>query len=347
MPLLNLQAHIAASLPLFSSVNTNPNSAQNVAAASTTPTPIILSTSHGPAASTTASALLPQATYDGGFPSTADTPIRLRIGNGGAGQSGLVGAFADAFIQWAVKEKGVDPFLAAWYLGDTTQTLHYIEEKQVDVGLTYNEAAETQAVNSGSAVKRELVFLSVPKSNPAQLSTEDDSVNDMFNKIVTGGNADNAIPPDPSVRPPVRFLSRFDKSATNIKESQIFIQIGQVPWAYAYSTWYHQYPRFPLQALQAASVLDEYTITDKGTWLSSPSDVTGSLDIFKAATDDLNDVLVNPCAAVLANMTEDEGNVEVAGWFMDWLVSDSGGQEVVREFQKNGQQLYTPAAGLQ
>jgi hypothetical protein len=71
----------------------------------------------------------------------------------------------------------------------------------------------------------------------------------MFGKIVAIGNADVIVsrlqvalvrpshfsflnllkrPPDPEVRPPTRFLSRFDKSATNIKESQIFCTIGQV-----------------------------------------------------------------------------------------------------------------------
>ncbi|ESK92494.1 extracellular tungstate binding [Moniliophthora roreri MCA 2997] len=299
-----------------------------------------LLSSHGPSASTSAVALLPQAVYNGGYEDAED--ISLRIGNGGAGQSGLVGAFADAFIRYCVEEKGMKPFKVAWFLGDTTQTLHYIAEKQVDIGLTYNEAAEKQAVDSGSAIKRELVFLDHfylvgPPANPAQLSAENDSVTDMFNKIVVWGNADAAIPPDG--RPATRFLSRFDKSATNIKESQIFITIGQVPWAYQYSTWYHQYCRFPLQALEAASLLSEYTLTDRGTWLSSPSSVTGNLVVYKAAGDNLTDILLNPCAAVLSSNPMDAA---LAGAFVDWLLDDEGGQKVVREFKKDGEQLYTP-----
>ena len=69
----------------------------------------------------------------------------------------------------------------------------------------------------------------------------------MFHKIVTRGDADIIVrhpftstvskktsymyisqTPPPNRLPPTRFLSRFDKSATNIKESQIFISIGQV-----------------------------------------------------------------------------------------------------------------------
>ncbi len=37
----------------------------------------------------------------------------------------------------------------------------------------------------------------------------------------------------PDVRPATRFLSRCDKSATNIKESQIFLSIGQVRISYS------------------------------------------------------------------------------------------------------------------
>lgn len=47
--------------------------------------------------------------YDGGFPSAKETGVLLRIGCGGAGQIGLIAAFANAFIQhWA--GNGNDPF---------------------------------------------------------------------------------------------------------------------------------------------------------------------------------------------------------------------------------------------
>ncbi|KAH8103949.1 hypothetical protein BXZ70DRAFT_1005500 [Cristinia sonorae] len=299
-----------------------------------------LLSSTGPTAATHASTLVPQETYDGGFPDAQ--VVRLRVGNGGAGQSGLIKAFADAFIQDQVAQ-GVPPFKVEWYLGDTTQSLQYLAAKYIDVALTYNEAAELASVRSGAAVDRELVFLDHfylvgPTVNPANLSVENDRTSDMFNKIVACGNADVAIPPDPEVRPPTRFLSRFDKSATNIKESQQFIAIGQVPWALSYSAWYHQYPQFPLQALEAASVLSEYTLTDRGTWLSSPTNVTSQLTIFKAGSDE-NPELYNPCNALLSEEPEDE----IARTFMDWLVALDGGQKVVSNFVKHGEVLYTPA----
>jgi len=208
----------------------------------------------------------------------------------------------------------------------------------VDVGITYCPAAESQSLASGASVKRVYGFrdhflLVGPRPNPAQLKKSDD-VYTQFNAIVTWGNHG-------STTPETKFLSRFDKSATNIKESELFIAIGQVPWALPYSKWYHTYPVFPLQALQAASLLQEYTLTDRGTFLSSPSSVTDAVVIYKAGEDtDPNDPLLNPAHFLLSAKTIDP---VLAESFMEWMVLQSGGQEVVRTFEKNAQVLYSPA----
>ncbi len=70
------------------------------------PHPVV--TSSGPVASALSSPLTPQATYNGGYSSA--TTVRLRVANGGAGQSGLIGAFADAFIKWRVEIFKEEPF---------------------------------------------------------------------------------------------------------------------------------------------------------------------------------------------------------------------------------------------
>ncbi|KAG5644439.1 hypothetical protein DXG03_008534 [Asterophora parasitica] len=289
--------------------------------------------------------IAPQATYDGGYSDAAE--MKLRIANGGAGQSGLIGAWADAFIQHCVKDLGMKPFKVGWYLGDTTESLALLAAGSVDIAVTYNKAAETQIIESKAACKRVYAFrdhfiLVGPRSNPAGLDEKNDDILTMFNKIVTSANADVATPPDPAKRHTVRFLSRFDKSATNIKESELFITIGQVPWALAYSKWYHQYPRFPLQALEAASFLAEYTLTDLGSWLSSPAEITGRLQIFKAGSDDAKDPLLNP-AHVLLGSRADPANSNIWNDFMEWVVSKNGGQKVIAEFRKFGKTLYTQA----
>jgi ABC-type tungstate transport system permease subunit len=139
--------------------------------------------------------------------------------------------------------------------------------------------------------------------------------------------------------PPVRFLTRYDKSATNIKDSQLWIGIGQVPWATAYSKWYHQYIAYPIQALTAAILLDEYTITDRGTYLSISTELQNQTSIYKAATDEASDPLLNPAHMLVGKNAKNE---KTADQFVQWVISDEG-QNVIIGFKKNGQQLYTEA----
>ncbi|PPR04194.1 hypothetical protein CVT24_010742 [Panaeolus cyanescens] len=288
----------------------------------------------------------PFTVYDGGFGEEAKIRgVCLRIANGGAGQTGLIKAWADAFIQDMVS-KGAKPFQVAWYLGDTTESLAMLSEGVVDVAVTYNPAAEQQVVDAGLAVDRVYGFrdhfaLVGPCSNPARIN-EGEKVESIFSKIVACGNADVARPPDPSERPPTRFLSRFDKSATNIKESELFARIGQVPWAFDYSKWYHQYPRFPREALIAASALSEYTLTDKGSWLSAPESVKASMKVYKIGSDNADDPLLNP-AHVLLGKQASRANEDTCKAFMTWVVADNGGQKVIDHFPPGKETLYSRA----
>ena len=59
-----------------------------------------------------------------------------------------------------------------------------------------------------------------PPENPANL-TENDDTKTIFSKLYASAEAGTADPP-------TRFLSRYDKSATNIKDSLLWINIGQV-----------------------------------------------------------------------------------------------------------------------
>ncbi|KIJ30925.1 hypothetical protein M422DRAFT_267443 [Sphaerobolus stellatus SS14] len=235
------------------------------------------------------SMLLPQEVYHGSK-MVKDAPMKLRIANGAAGQSGPIRELAQ-FLS----------IIVGWYLGDTTQSLAFLSAESIDIALTYHPAAEKRCKASASFAQDHFCLVG-PKSKPAELNPRDDTVLDMFSKIVEKGNEDDVVPP--KTRPPVRFLSRYDKSATNIKESEIFIQIGQVSWALAYSKWYHQYPRFPLQSLSGASALEEYMFIDRGAWLSSPQSVTDRMTVYKKAEqfagDD--DLLLLPCHACLGEL---------------------------------------------
>ncbi|KAK3936970.1 hypothetical protein QBC46DRAFT_320536 [Diplogelasinospora grovesii] len=280
-------------------------------------------------------AVKPAAVYDGGYGN--DSSVLLNIGNGGAGQSGLIKALADAFIQDSVAN-GSSPFRVAWYQSDTTYSINYLKDGTIDVGVTYSPAAEQIAIDQGIAVSpsyyafRDHFIIVGPPSNPANISNSSDILT-LFSDLHEA--AESGV----TTTPPVRFLSRYDKSATNIKESFLWISIGQVPWATAYSTWYHQYIAFPIQALTAAILLQEYTLTDRGTFLSLPASLTNQTTIYKAATDDADDLLLNPAHLLVGAKAP---NPTQAKAFANWLVGENG-QKVIRGFKKDGQQLYSPA----
>ncbi|CAE6448990.1 unnamed protein product [Rhizoctonia solani] len=296
---------------------------------------------------TSGNSITPSAVYYGvGKNGTNDTPVRLRISNGGAGLSGLVGALANAFIDYKVDEnKTEQAFAIAWVRGDTTETINYLRSGQADIGITYNKAAECQAVSDGVAARRvygfrDHFYLAGPPSNPAGLQeykqdSQNESILTQFQKIVRTGNND-------TLSPPTRFLTRYDKSATNIKDSELFVAVGQVPWAYAYSKWYHQYVAFPIDALKAAATLGEYTITDRGTWLSTPTNYTSMLARYNEGQDDPiqstpgqeegpANPLLNP-AFFLSSTKVCDGNKQLADDFLSWTISEAG-QKVIEDFR--------------
>ncbi|KAE8363041.1 hypothetical protein BDV27DRAFT_165702 [Aspergillus caelatus] len=294
-------------------------------------------------------------TYDGGC--KGDNPIKLRIGNGGAGQSGLVKELATHFIKNQTNncQDTSKAFTIEWVKGDTTETINNLKSKKVDIGITYHKTAEQIAINNGFAsgckykdentttpcfgdnncqdyeerpcyTFRDHFYLAGPKNNTADIQDEDD-ITETFSKLYNAGENGTA-----------RFLSRFDKSATNIKDSELWIAIGQVPWAIAYSKWYHQYMDYPIQALTASIKLGEYTVTDRGTYLTlsnTDKDLADQLEIYKRG--DEYEELLNPADIITS---KDSDNKELAQEFVQWVLSDDG-QDVIANFHKeDGYCLY-------
>ncbi|KAG5793659.1 hypothetical protein H9Q69_007309 [Fusarium xylarioides] len=280
-------------------------------------------------------AVTPEAVYGGGFDHSKNDTIKLLIANGGAGQSGLIKELANAYIKSRVGD-GEKPFQVGWIKSDTTYSIQYLKTGEADIGITYNPAAEEIAIKQGIAKSpsyyafRDHFLLVGPKGNPANIS-KGDNIMTIFATLHEAAEG-------PATEPPVRFLSRYDKPATNIKETLLWAGIGQVPWATAYSTWYHQYIAFPIQALTAAIILQEYTITDRGTILSLDADLRNQT-VYKAGTDKADDPLLNPAHALVG---EKAPNAKEAAAFIKWLVSDKG-QNVIAGFKKDGEVLYSKA----
>ncbi|KAM0802258.1 putative extracellular tungstate binding protein [Usnea florida] len=290
----------------------------------------------------TTPAVAPNATYHYSK-SDIKSEIALRIGTGGSGQTGLLEALAQEFIKFTSEHDKRDPFAIEWYTSDTSGSIDYLHRKVVDVGITYHAIAEYTALQDGIIDRVEYVWrdhwmLVGPKNNPAEIPTDRrESIYVLLMRLFSAleQNKDNKEP-----RTPIKFLSRYDSSACNIKESSLWATIGQTPWAPPVATWYHMLVDFPFQAIRTASKLGEYTLTDYGTWCAIEQDVRDKLAIFAQGNDDEEDPLLNPAHLLVG--TEAENKV-MANKFADWMIKGEGGQKVVREFQKNGIDLYTTA----
>lgn len=119
------------------------------------------------------------------------------------------------------------------------------------------------------------------------------------------------------------------------------------------SIWYHTYVAFPRQALEAAAALGEYTLVDRGTWLSMRSlpHIRDKIVLYKEGKIDWPELELSPSGGhVLAGdslgnpahglLSPSAHNPEVADLFLDWMMWQQGGQKVIHEFVVNGEQLH-------
>ena len=82
------------------------------------------------------------------------SPIKLRIANGGAGQSRLLRALADAFTDDYVRERKCEPFAVSWIKSDTTASFNHLADGSAALSITYDGAAEEIAIEQGTADRR-------------------------------------------------------------------------------------------------------------------------------------------------------------------------------------------------
>jgi ABC-type tungstate transport system permease subunit len=153
-------------------------------------------------------------------------------------------ALADSFIQESVKN-GSEPFSIGWILSDTTYTIRHLQSGEADMGITYSPAAEKIAGDQGIIdpkthyLFRDHFLIVGPVENPANLSNSSD-VEMIMARIFQSAENNTA-----TTEIPTRWLSRYDKSATNIKESQLWLSIGQVSDSRRHVCAHAKHSRFP------------------------------------------------------------------------------------------------------
>jgi tungstate transport system substrate-binding protein len=195
-----------------------------------------------------------------------------------------------------------------------------------DILLVHDPDAEKQFMDEGHGLIRRQVawndFIIVgPSTDPARVRGGNDSV--VALKAIAYAQAP--------------FVSRGDKSGTNAAELKLWKIAGRMPDALA-DKWYRDVGGGMGQALNAASSMNAYILSDRATWLSFEN--KGALVI--AVEGDPR--LLNRYDVIELNPRKHaSAKLEAAKTFADWLVSPDG-QQSIGAYQVNGEKLFNPSA---
>jgi len=195
-----------------------------------------------------------------------------------------------------------------------------------DVLLVHAKSAEEKFVADGYGVSRtDLMYndfiIVGPPSDPAGIAgTKDASA--ALKKIAA------------SKAP---FASRGDDSGTHKKEKQLWKAAGVNP-AEGSGKWYRETGSGMGATLNVGVGMGAYVMADRATWIAFKN--KGD---FKIAVEG-DKSLFNQYGVILVNKAKcPSAKTELGQQFIDWLLSAKG-QNAIRSFQKNGQQLFFPNA---
>jgi tungstate transport system substrate-binding protein len=209
----------------------------------------------------------------------------------------------------------------------TGKALDTARRGDADVLLVHDPEAEQQFMDEGhGSVRRQIAwndFIIVgPTADPAHVRGGNDSVSAL--KAVAAAQAP--------------FVSRGDKSGTNAAELRLWKSAGQSPDMLAKEKWYRDVGGGMGQALNAASAMNAYTLSDRGTWLSFNNKGTLVIAIEGDAR------LLNRYDVIELNPQKHASSkLDAARIFADWLVSPDG-QQAIGAYQANGEKLFNPSA---
>jgi tungstate transport system substrate-binding protein len=208
----------------------------------------------------------------------------------------------------------------------TGQALDMARRGDADVVFVHAKSAEDKFLAEGFGVKRYPVmyndFIVVgPKSDPAKVAGSKDVVGSL--KKIKEAQAP--------------FVSRGDKSGTHIAELALW-KAAEVNLETDKGGWYKETGQGMGPALNTASSMNAYILSDRGTWLAFKN--RGELDILvqgdKRLFNQYGVMLVNP--AKFPHVKVQPGQA-----FIDWLVSPEG-QKAIAGYKIDGEQLFYPNA---
>jgi tungstate transport system substrate-binding protein len=208
----------------------------------------------------------------------------------------------------------------------TGQALDTARRGDADLVLVHDPEAEQTFIAEGHGVKQRQIawndFIVVgPGADPAKIKGGNDAVA-AFKAIAEAKAA---------------FVSRGDRSGTNALELRLWKATGTDPKSGA-GSWYREIGGGMGQALNAASAMPAYTLSDRGTWLSFKN--KGPLVV--AVEGDPH--LINRYDVIELNpKTHSGAKLDAARRLAEWLAGPEG-QAAIGSFKVSGEQLFHPSA---
>jgi tungstate transport system substrate-binding protein len=208
----------------------------------------------------------------------------------------------------------------------TGQALDLARRGDADVVFVHDKAAEEKFLTEGFGVARQDVMyndfvLVGPQADPAKVAGSEDVA--------------AALKRIQSAQAP--FVSRGDRSGTHAAELRLWADAG-VDLGASKGPWYRETGSGMGAALNTASAMDAYVLSDRGTWLAFTN--RGSLSILVEGDERLFNqygvMLVNPARHPHVKRADAQA-------FIDWLVSAEG-QAAIAAFRINGEQAFFPDA---
>lgn len=209
----------------------------------------------------------------------------------------------------------------------TGQALDTGRRGDADVVFVHAKAQEEKFIEEGFAKERFDVMyndfvLIGPKDDPAGVS----------------GTSDIAAALAAVSEKEAPFVSRGDKSGTHSAELRLW-KAADIDIASTKGDWYKEIGQGMGAALNTASAMNAYVLSDRGTWLSFEN--RGELEIVVEG----DERMFNQYGVMLVNPEKHPSvNVEAGQQFIDWLISPEG-QALIGEYKIDGQQLFFPNAG--
>ncbi|PSR74639.1 hypothetical protein BD289DRAFT_379866 [Coniella lustricola] len=241
-------------------------------------------------------------------------PLLLRIGNGGAGATGLIHALSNDYLSTLATARSI-----AWLCNHSRNTQLALLHGHIDLGLTYERDQEALAAAEGWSVTAGCVMhdhfcLAGPAGDPAGVAHVIAHVASTATSASTLTSMQAALSRIAERKAP--FHSRVDQSATMWKERSLWPP-GIHPWEHqasaSTSSWYRTSLLSPAEALRQAHAQGAYLLTDRSTLLrqvalgqlsASSPDSDGEkqekkqeMTVFLEPEGE-NDVLMNSCYAV-------------------------------------------------